>query len=234
MYTALLAPLRDAPLRVLLRVSGLRSTQRANGVKPFAYQRPFTLRSTRRGRLEGPRAGLPASPQTAVHYSGLWSILSAFCIKNANIRKFFTQAGACSCLDALRWRLWQSLFCLVALSFGIPSGCIFRANLWRDFNRRLLPCPLPKSFVKIGSRLCKPSAHFVRSTVSTSPRKYPGMIIGIYFRSGQRVKEGQSLIRLDDSIDLQTLNNSMAQLKLDRVTYERQNKLYKKPRCFKK
>lgn len=54
-----------------------------------------------------------------------------------------------------------------------------------------------------------------------------GMVVGIYFKSGQMVKEGDPLVQLDDDVDKQTLNTNSAQLTLDKLNYQRQLQLLK-------
>lgn len=54
-----------------------------------------------------------------------------------------------------------------------------------------------------------------------------GHVTKIYFKSGQFVKKGEPLVQLDDSVDIQTLNNNLAALRLDTVNYQRQVALYK-------
>jgi len=54
-----------------------------------------------------------------------------------------------------------------------------------------------------------------------------GQVVKIYFKSGQFVKKGSPLVQLDDSVDIQTLNNNSAALRLDTLNYGRQQKLYK-------
>ena len=52
-----------------------------------------------------------------------------------------------------------------------------------------------------------------------------GMVVGIFFKSGQSVNKGDILVQLDDLIDQQTLNTNAAQLNLDKLNYERQLQL---------
>ncbi|MCB1826983.1 MAG: efflux RND transporter periplasmic adaptor subunit, partial [Coxiellaceae bacterium] len=54
-----------------------------------------------------------------------------------------------------------------------------------------------------------------------------GHVTKIYFKSGQFVKKGDPLVQLDDSVDIQTLNNNLAALRLDTLNYHRQKRLYK-------
>lgn len=63
--------------------------------------------------------------------------------------------------------------------------------------------------------------------VDVSP-EVSGMVIGIYFESGQVVQKGQSLVQLDDSTDVQDLANYQATLNLDKLDYDRKSVLYKK------
>jgi len=52
-----------------------------------------------------------------------------------------------------------------------------------------------------------------------------GQVVQIFFKSGQIVKKGAPLVQLDDEVDQQTLNDNVAQLRLNNLTYERQVKL---------
>lgn len=53
----------------------------------------------------------------------------------------------------------------------------------------------------------------------------PGIITAINFQSGQFVKQGQLLIRIDDSVERADLENNQAQLKLAQLNYNRQKDL---------
>ena len=52
-----------------------------------------------------------------------------------------------------------------------------------------------------------------------------GLIREIYFASGQQVEEGQVLIQLDDRVEQATLGSFLAQLKLARINFERDQRL---------
>lgn len=54
-----------------------------------------------------------------------------------------------------------------------------------------------------------------------------GMVVSIHFKSGDEVKEGQSLVQLDDAFDRSKLRNDLASLHLARVQFERQKTLVK-------
>lgn len=54
-----------------------------------------------------------------------------------------------------------------------------------------------------------------------------GMVVDIYFKSGQTVKKDDPLIQLDDAVDQQTFNTNRAQLNLDQLNYQRQLQLSK-------
>lgn len=54
-----------------------------------------------------------------------------------------------------------------------------------------------------------------------------GQVAKIYFQSGQFVKKGDPLIQLKDTVYQEALNNNIAQLNLDKVSYERQIKLFR-------
>ncbi len=54
-----------------------------------------------------------------------------------------------------------------------------------------------------------------------------GMVVAIYFKSGEMVKAGQPLVQLDDQTDQQDLKNFAAQLELNEANYQRQLALAK-------
>lgn len=56
----------------------------------------------------------------------------------------------------------------------------------------------------------------------------PGMVIAIRFKSGDQVQQGQPLVQLDDSTDIQDLKNNQSQLTLNEINFKRQAILYKK------
>lgn len=54
-----------------------------------------------------------------------------------------------------------------------------------------------------------------------------GKVLQIYFKSGDTVKKGQELVRLDDSADVKQLDNYLATLKMARLTERRSHYLFK-------
>ena len=54
-----------------------------------------------------------------------------------------------------------------------------------------------------------------------------GIVVDIGYDAGQHVKQGQYLVQLDNSIDVQNLKNYQAQLYLAQLDYNRKAKLYK-------
>ncbi|MHB1662158.1 MAG: efflux RND transporter periplasmic adaptor subunit, partial [bacterium] len=56
----------------------------------------------------------------------------------------------------------------------------------------------------------------------------PGQVTGIYFRSGEFVKTGQILVKLDDSVQLAQLRQYKSQLILNKFNYRQYKRAYKK------
>jgi len=131
----------------------------------------------------------------------------------------------------MRLKRSMAVAAILVLFAGTFIWYVIRVQATRQFMAHFQPPPVTVSSTKVFRRDWQPTLQAVGSFRAVNSvnvtSQVPGMVVAIYFRSGQQVEEGQSLVRLDDSLDLQTLNNSMAQLKLDRVNFERQQKLYK-------
>lgn len=56
----------------------------------------------------------------------------------------------------------------------------------------------------------------------------PGQVTGIYFKSGEFVRKGKILVKLDDSLQQAQLQQFKSQLILNKFNYERYKKAYKK------
>lgn len=56
----------------------------------------------------------------------------------------------------------------------------------------------------------------------------PGQVVGIYFKSGEFVKKGQILVKLNDSVQLAKLRQYKSQLILNKFNYEQYKKAFKK------
>lgn len=92
------------------------------------------------------------------------------------------------------------------------------------------PPPVTVSTVKVVSDTWQPTLVSVGSTVAVNgidvTPEVSGQVMKIYFKSGDMVKAGQPLVQLDDDEDQQQLKSDLAQLNLDKLTFERQRKLY--------
>jgi len=55
-----------------------------------------------------------------------------------------------------------------------------------------------------------------------------GQVVQIFFKSGQVVKKGDPLVQLNDAVDQQTLNDNVAELRLNDLNYGRQVKLLRR------
>lgn len=62
--------------------------------------------------------------------------------------------------------------------------------------------------------------------VNVSP-EVAGQVVAIRFKSGDKVKQGQSLVQLDDAFDRSKLRNDLAALRLAELQYSRQARLIK-------
>jgi len=120
---------------------------------------------------------------------------------------------------------------ILLVIFGGTFGFdIVRSMMIKRFFKNFKPPPVTISAEKAKATTWSPTLTAVGSVTAINGvqvnSQLPGQIVAIYFRDGQYVKAGAPLVKLDDSIDQQTLKDDLAQLNLDQVNYQRQLKLY--------
>lgn len=131
----------------------------------------------------------------------------------------------------MKKRLTITIIVLLLIFGGTFTFDIVRAKLMKKiFANSEVPAVTVSTTIAKLTRLT-PSIPAVGSMVAINSvnvnSRVPGQIMSINFESGQMVEKEQSLIQLDDSIDKQTLNNDLAQLKLTELTFKRYEKLLK-------
>lgn len=120
------------------------------------------------------------------------------------------------------------LIVFFGLIFGFDG---LRHYMMKKFFASYQPPPVTISSSKAKAEIWQPSIRAVGSLVAINgvnvTSQVAGQVIAIYFQSGQFVKMGQLIIKLDDRTDLEDLQNYQAQLKLDQLDFNRQNQLIK-------
>lgn len=108
---------------------------------------------------------------------------------------------------------------------------ILRAILMAHFFEQFKSPTLTISSAKATSKTWQPMINAVGTLVAVNgvdvTSQVSGQVVSIFFESGQFVKAGQPLIKLDDRTDQQDLKNFEASLKLSQINYQRQVDLLK-------
>lgn len=122
---------------------------------------------------------------------------------------------------------------VILVIFGGTFGWDYVRSIFiKEYFSKFRPPPVTISTSIAKQQNWQPKLTAVGSLVAVNgvdvTSEVSGQILRIFFKSGQMVKTGKSLIQLDDSIDQQTLKNDQAQLTLNEVNYERQFKLYRR------
>jgi len=129
------------------------------------------------------------------------------------------------------------IYVLVLVLIAIVFGGLFGFNVLRmHFIKKAVshyrPPPVTISAEKAQTQTWHPRIAAVGTLVAVNgvdvTSETSGIIVHIHFKSGQLVKQGEPLIKLDDTVDQQELKNLQAQLKLAAINFERIQKLYKK------
>jgi membrane fusion protein (multidrug efflux system) len=120
----------------------------------------------------------------------------------------------------------------LVIVFGLIFGWGFvRSYFMKRYFATFKPPPVVISTTIVKAVSWQPYISAVGSLVASNgvqvSSEVPGIITYIYFNSGQIVKQGEPLVRLDDSTDIQDYKNLRAQLKLAQINFMRQSKLFK-------
>ncbi len=113
---------------------------------------------------------------------------------------------------------------------GLVVFNLYRQKMIKEFMVTHKPPPSEISTVKATAENWVPNIPSVGTLSAingvTLSTEVAGTVVRINFKSGQLVKAGDSLIQLDDSLDVQDLKNSQAQMNLDQLDFNRKKKLY--------
>lgn len=128
-------------------------------------------------------------------------------------------------------RMTIVIIALIIIFGGIFGFNVFRTHLIKQFEKNYVPPPATISATKAITQSWQPTLTAVGSLAAINgvnvSSEVNGSVIAIYFKSGQMVKEGQSLIQLDDSTDIEDLKNNQAELDLAKLEYARKASLWK-------
>lgn len=123
------------------------------------------------------------------------------------------------------------IIALVIVFGGIFGFDYARSYFMGKFFASFEPPPAVISATKAKSETWTPAIDAVGSLVAVNgvdvSAETSGMVVKIFFQSGDSVKKGQPLVQLDDRADQQDLKNFQAQLALAKINYDRSQKLYK-------
>ncbi len=122
---------------------------------------------------------------------------------------------------------------LLVVIFGGTFGFFaLKQHLIKKAFQNYRPPPVTVAAIKARTSNWQPSLQAVGTLKAINGvdinSRVNGQIIAIYFKSGEIVKKGQSLIQLDDSIYQQTLKDNLAEMRLNKLNYDRQLKLYQR------
>lgn len=125
---------------------------------------------------------------------------------------------------------------LIVIAILIIFGGTFAWDAIRSYYRakffaEYTPPPITVSTVVAKTTTWQPTLKSVGTLVAVNGvdvnARVSGQVVGIYFKSGDIVKENQSLVQLDDSIDRQTLRNDEATMIYNGLNYKRLLSVYK-------
>ncbi|MHB8231733.1 MAG: efflux RND transporter periplasmic adaptor subunit [bacterium] len=128
-------------------------------------------------------------------------------------------------------------FILVFIVLLVIFGGLFGYKAYKGYEtgqmmkmRKYPPASVSAAVSKIGD--WQPYIHTIGNVTAINSvnvtTQVPGQVAGIYFRSGEFVKTGQILVKLDDSVQLAQLQQYKSQLILNKFNYEQYKKAYKK------
>ncbi len=132
----------------------------------------------------------------------------------------------------MRKRMVIVIIALVIVFGGVFAFDVIRNVLFRHYVSNFVPPPITISSESAISQSWQPILTSVGSLTAINSvnvsSQVAGMVIAIRFKSGDQVAQGQSLVQLDDSTDIQDLKNNQAQLNLNAINFKRQAELYRR------
>lgn len=128
-------------------------------------------------------------------------------------------------------RMIIMIIILVILFGGIFAFNIIRSVLTKKFFAEFKFPPVTVSSAKATLQTWQPFISSVGTLVAVNgvnvTTQVPGQVVSINFVSGQYVRAGEPIIKLDDRLDQQDLINFQSQLALAKTNYQRQLDLLK-------
>lgn len=126
-------------------------------------------------------------------------------------------------------RMLLVILILVVVLGGTLGFDFYKSRLMAKFAKNFRPPPQVVSTITVKAETWHPSIEAVGSLkaiqgIDINP-EVPGQVMAIHFKSGEKVRKGQSLIQLDDSVDQAQLRNDLASLALAKVDFKRQSEL---------
>lgn len=125
---------------------------------------------------------------------------------------------------------------IVIIALVVVFGLIFGFDIWRAHFIKMKkatfqPPPTSVSTETVSTSTWHPTLIGTGSLTAINgvnvSSEVSGMVIALHFKSGELVQKGQSLVQLDNSTDVQQLKSNQAELNLDKVDFERKEKLVK-------
>jgi membrane fusion protein, multidrug efflux system len=114
---------------------------------------------------------------------------------------------------------------------GTFAWYLIRASLMKKFFAKFQAPAMTVASATVQSQTWHPKLYSVGTIKAVDGvnvnAEVPGQVTKIFFKSGEPVRKGDLLVELDTALDQQTLNNDLAQYHLNKMTYQRQIKLYK-------
>lgn len=125
----------------------------------------------------------------------------------------------------LKWILSIFIFIFIAtfLFFGVKSYMIKR--FMANFKQPPVTVSAEKAVLKTWHPYLSSAGTLYASKGVEVNSQVDGQITQIYFKSGMHVNQGALLLQLDDSVDQQALNKDEAQLRYNKVDYDRKRTL---------
>ncbi len=130
----------------------------------------------------------------------------------------------------MRKRLTIVIIILLVIFGGTFGFNIFRAWMIKRGFAKYQPPPVAVSTTTSKLKTWHPTLPAVGTLTAVNgvnvSSEVSGQVVKIMFKSGEMVKQGRSLVQLDDAVDHQNLKNNLAKLTINKLTYERRRKVY--------
>ena len=131
----------------------------------------------------------------------------------------------------ITWRKSLVVFLLLLFFGGLVGWDAFRNHMIEVISKQQDIFPVTISTAKVTSETWHPKLTSVGSLVAVNgvnvTSEVSGVVLSKIVQSGVMVKYGQSLMRLDDSSDIQDLKENQSSLNLDQIDFNRNSTLYR-------